>query len=434
MNNLKSLNLIFKIEEDLENYKLKIQELKQDFNSVTINLTQYTSKVEDLENHIKELSNKFTSLQKQLLEQEKILKKEIDLLIHNFQVELDPENVTHIKLDFYSSTGNYFLIELNCRDYPNHIEISFPPDLTDLIGPPDSLNLIKTFPQKPPAHLIDIFRQIEEEIQGKAKLDELIQSIYEQFDVEQPTELTSKLIIHIYSLDAEQFDLELDLTDFPQLPKITLSPKLEKFIFLDSLNSIRSWSTSKSHVEDIIREISTILDRKLRLNMELKLLKQKGIDAVFDSVNSVIHVSLSESETNPVKYKFDIKIHDDYPSSPPIITQLASTGDKKLTQKFQNAVNNFIVEWFPAANLAEFFQELKENISESSEFVCSVCKKLACPYCSKNVTGTIPGVSGEYECSVTCPHCKRLFHKCCWKEYVKYSQKCPICQKHISIW
>ncbi|MFX0138096.1 MAG: hypothetical protein ACFFDN_30920, partial [Candidatus Hodarchaeota archaeon] len=246
-------------------------------------------------------------------------------------------------------------------------------------------------------------------------------------------EFSTKLKIHIYSLDAEQFDLEVDLKDFPQLPKIIPSPKLEKFIFLDSLKSIKAWNPSSSHVVYILKEISGILDRKLRINLELKLLKQSDIDSVFDSVNNIIHISLSESKTNPKKYKFDIQIPNNYPSSPPTIN-LVTYQDQQLAERFQNAINDFIIEWFPAANLAEFFQNLREGMTESSKFVCSVCRKLVCPYCSKNVSGTIPGVQGEFECQIRCTHCKRLFHKCCWKEYVKHSQKCPICQEHISIW
>ena len=79
---------------------------------------------------------------------QKNLKKEIESVITNFQVELNPENVTHIKVDFYSSIGVYYLVELKSQDYPNRIEISFPPELTDLLGPPNSIAIIKNFPQQ----------------------------------------------------------------------------------------------------------------------------------------------------------------------------------------------------------------------------------------------------------------------------------------------
>ena len=159
-----------------------------------------------------------------------------------------------------------------------------------------------------------------------------------------------------------------------------------------------------------------------------------NIDAVFDSVNNMIQVSLTESKTNPQKYKFNIKIPRRYPSEPPTISLVSIVQDQALADNFHNAINYFVADWFPAAKLADFFEELKNEMSESSKFVCSVCKKLVCPTCGKNVTGTIPGVSGELECQRICPHCKRLFHKCCWKDHVKFSQKCPICQKHISVW
>jgi ubiquitin-protein ligase len=434
MNSLKPLDLIFKLEEEIEKNNLKNLELKSDFNSGKINLSQYTTKIEEIENRNKEISNQITSIEKDLSEQQKILKKEIESVIDNFQVELNPDNITDIKVDFYSSIGFYYPVGLKCQDYPNRIEISFPQELIDLLGPPNSIALIKNFPQQPPAHLVEILRTIEEEILGKSRLDEEVQSLYQEFDVAQPTKLSTKLRINIYSLDAEQFGLEVDLKEFPQLPKIIPSQKMEKFIFLDSLRSIRSWNPSSSHVVHILREISAILDRKLRINLELKLLKQKNLDAIFDSVNNMIHISLTESKTNPKKYKFDIQIPNNYPSSPPTINLVTLPQDQQLAEKFQTAINDFIIEWFPASNLAEFFNKLRESMAETSQFVCSICKNLTCPYCQKNVAGTIPGVQGEFECQITCSHCKRIFHKCCWKEYVKYSQKCPICQGHISIW
>ncbi len=434
MNSFKILDLIFTLEEEIEKNKLKNLELKSDFNSGKINLSQYTAKIEEIENRNKEISNQITSIENDLSEQQKILKKEIESVIDNFQVELNPENVTDIKVDFYSSIGFYYPVGLKCQDYPKRIEISFPQELIELLGPPDSIALIKNFPQQPPAHLVEILRTIEEEIMGKSRLDEEVQSLYQEFDVEQPTELSTKLKIHIYSLDAEQFDLEVDLKEFPQLPKIIPSQKMEKFIFLDSLKSIRSWNPSSSHVVHILREISAILDRKLRINLELKLLKQKDLDAIFDSVNNMIHVSLTESKTNPKKYKFDIQIPNNYPSSPPAINLVTLPQDQQLSEKFQTAINDFIIEWFPASNLAEFFNKLRDSMADTSQFVCSICKNLVCPYCQKNVSGTIPGVQGEFECQIRCTHCKRIFHKCCWKEYVKHSQKCPICQEHISIW
>ncbi|MFX1450346.1 MAG: hypothetical protein ACFFCM_05865 [Promethearchaeota archaeon] len=434
MNSQRNLDLIFKLEEEIEENNLKILQLKDDFNTGKINLSQYTSKTEEIEGQNKELSDKINAIEKNFSEQEKILKNEIESVINNFQVQLNPENVTELKVDFYSSVGNYYLVEIKCQDYPKRIEVLFPPELKNLIGSSNSITIIKNFPQQPPAHLVDILRTIEEEILGKSRLDEEVQNLYQEFDVEQPTEFSTKIKVHIYSLDAEEFDLEIDLKDFPQLPIINLSSKLEKFIFLESLNSIRSWNPSSSHIVYILREISGILDRKLRINLELKLLKQKELDAIFDTVNNIIHVSLSESKTNPKKYKFDIDIPNNYPSSPPAINLVTLPEDQQLAEKFQNAINDFIIEWFPAANLAEFFDKLRESMTETSTFVCSICKKLVCPYCSKNVAGTIPGVQGEFECQIRCTQCKRIFHKCCWNEYVKHSQKCPICQEHISIW
>ncbi|MHA1378869.1 MAG: hypothetical protein ACTSRG_10850 [Candidatus Helarchaeota archaeon] len=433
MSSLKPLDLIFKLEEEIERNKLLIMDLKGQFNSGKIDLNQYTAKVDEIDKKNTEISQKIALLGNKITEQEKILKREIEAVTSNFQVDFDPQNITILKIDFYSSVGAYYLVELNCQNFPNQIKFKFPPELTDLIGPPESIQIIKDFPQQPPAHLVEILRKIEEEIMGKSRVDEEVQSLYQEYDVEQPTELSSKLKIHIYSLDAEQFDLDIDLKNFPQVPEIILSPKMEKFIFLDSLKSLKTWN-SNSHIADIIREVSAILDRKLRINLEIKLLKEKEIDAVFDTVNNIIHVSLAESKTSPTKYKFDVIIPTNYPSSPPTIRLLSLVKDEKRLEFFNSSINYFIMDWFPAARLADFFQELKEEISESSKFVCNVCKQLVCPYCSKNVAGSIPGVSGELECQMICPHCKRIFHLHCWKEYVKYSQKCPICQKHISVW
>ncbi|MFX0140147.1 MAG: hypothetical protein ACFFDN_41285, partial [Candidatus Hodarchaeota archaeon] len=175
MNSLKPLDSIFKLKDEIEKNNLKTMELKSDFNSGKINLSQYTTKIEEIEKKNEEISNKITSIEKKLSEQEKILKIEIESVINNFQVELNPENIAHIKVDFYSSIGNYYLVELKCQNYPNRIEIFFPPELIDLLGPPNSIAIIKNFPQQPPAHLIDILRTIEEEILGKSRLDEEVQ-------------------------------------------------------------------------------------------------------------------------------------------------------------------------------------------------------------------------------------------------------------------
>ncbi|MHA1301865.1 MAG: hypothetical protein ACTSO9_20810, partial [Candidatus Helarchaeota archaeon] len=328
MSSLKPLDLIFKLEEEIEKNRLKIMDLKNEFNSGKIELKDYTAKVEEIDKKNKEISNRIAEVGKKLSEQEKILKKEIETVISNFQVDFDPQDITHLKVDFYSAVGTYYLVELFAEKYPNQIKIVFPEELTDLIGPPENIQIIKTFPQKPPAHLVNILRNIEEEIMGKSRVDEEIQYLYQEFDIEQPTQYSSKLRIHLYSLDAEQFDLDIDLKNFPQRPEIILSPKLEKFIYLDSLRSLQTWQ-SNSHVNEIIHEISAILDRKLRINLELKLFKEKGIDAVFDSVNNIIHVSLSESKSNPKKYKFDIKIPARYPSSPPSINLMTYVEDKE---------------------------------------------------------------------------------------------------------
>jgi len=423
------LELIMELTDRLDELDFSIQVHKDEVNAGKLKLKEFEEKRKEIETEKEELKKRVFYIKKGIPEKKRNILIEFNLIIEQYQVQYDNSAIYKNSIFFYYASDKFFEVKINYEKYPQLPVIEVTSDLEEAIGPIKELDIIKNYKISNPPHVKDILDKISGKIARLSGIFSALESLKQEF-VHEDTDEEYKIKIIIWSM-GEEFPILLDLNNYPDVPSILPSPNLLKYIMIKDIKSITNWDSSNPDVIKIFKEISFHLDRKYRLEMELKNLKDAGFIATYGHASQTIKISVAATEKSPQAI-FSIKIPANYPTSPPDIDLISSLNNPTLEEEIRNHINEAIT--YHEIHLTDLFVEIKDLLISKSREVCSVCKKLTCPTCSKSLVGKIEGVTGEYECNTNCPSCGSLFHVCCWKNITREMQKCSVCGSHIRIY
>ncbi|MHC1591970.1 MAG: hypothetical protein ACXQS8_07780 [Candidatus Helarchaeales archaeon] len=425
---MEPIELIYKLREGIDDTNFKISELQDLLSAGKLSLKKLKKEKEKLQRYISELETRIEVLTKNLSPLQKYLLSQTDAVLEEYPAEFDPKQIGILKVLFLLDEETHFIVQIDFRN-PKNIKVQFPPDLQELIGSPDVLQALKESPPEGP-QIKALLDEIQVKLNEKQEIFHEIEMINEFFNVaEMPSKTRAKVIL--YGLDMREFPLEVDVSTHPKPPKIKLSPSLQNYINVENLMTIRRWNPRENHAFQVIQEISFILDRNLRIERELKLLKKAKIPATYDSINGIIRVELQESPQSQ-KLTFLVKLPARYPHEAPLVEQLSPSTNETLNEKILERLNQATSEYLELQYLADVFSEILDIMKEHSDFVCAECKQFKCPTCGKDLFSSIPGVIGENNCFRRTPCCNATLHECCWKFFIQRDQKCPICGATMS--
>ena len=423
------LTLIMELTDRVDELDFHIQVHKDEVNAGKLKLKEFEEKRKQIEKEKEDLKKRIFYIKKGMPEKKRNILNEFNSIIEQYQVHYENSAIFKNSIFFYYASDKYFEVKLDYEKYPQLPVIEASKELEESIGPINELDIIKNYKISNPPHVKDILDKISEKISRLTSIYGILESLKQEF-VHETTDDEYKIKVIIWSM-GEEFPILLDLSNFPDLPIITPSPNLLKYVIINELSSIKNWNRQNPDVIKIFKEISFRLDRKFRLEMELQNLKDAGFTVTYGHASQTIKLSVAATEKSPQAI-FSIKIPPNYPTSPPDINLISSLNSSTLEEEIRNHINEAIT--YHEIHLTDLFTDIKELLISKSREVCSVCKKLNCPTCGKSLVGNIEGVSGEYECNTTCSSCGSLFHVCCWKNITRDMQKCSVCGSHIRIY
>ena len=422
------LELIMQLTDRIDEINLNISILKEKVNAGTLKLREFEEKRKIAENEKDDLKKRIFYIKKGISEKKRKILDEFNLLVDKFQLQYDNKAIFRVSVFFHYSTDKFYEVKVDFGGYPRLPKIEILPEMEKMIGGLNELKTISNYKISNPLHVKDILDEISDKMERVKNIHEELDKIKGNFVVED-TEFEYKIRVILWSM-GEEYPLMIEMRDFPNLPSIKPSPRLMKYVNIQDLESIKNWKRKDASVLKILNEISFILDRKYRLELELNNLKEAGFVTSYGFASQTIKLQLAATVKSPQAI-FSIKIPPNYPTSPPDVTLTNSLNDIELENEINGFINDAIT--YHEINLTDLFTEIKQLLISRSKEVCSYCKRLKCPICDKDLVGKIEGVTGEYECNTRCPNCGSQFHVCCWKEISANRQECSVCGAHIRI-
>ncbi|MFX1419064.1 MAG: hypothetical protein ACFE9N_09120 [Promethearchaeota archaeon] len=322
---------------------------------------------------------------------------------------------------------NTFIIQIDFTDYPEKPIVTFPNEVSNILGDPYIiLNILKEWDSKKPSHIIDILHELEKKLFVLKEIDVQSKKISGEYQCEKIYDSLTSLKVHILTYGFKAYFLSIDLEPYPKPPKLELSSELQEIIHipLTDLNAYKNWKEKHSEPVEIIREISWLVDKNSRINFEIDLLKDHYKNIRYEPSTATLYVEMKgKMKTEDLTFEFQINLPNDYPMKMPdvkVINEFEIEAYEKIKNDLHTSFNDFFNEWTPFSYLVDLFNLISKKIFEVSVVSCVICHKIECPSCSKKI-------AGEDNCHAECPHCNRAYHNHCWEQTIKSFGKCGFC-------
>lgn len=325
-----------------------------------------------------------------------------------------------------------FLIHINFSNYPKKPEIIFPDSIKKIIKTPNkSLNTLNNWDEKNPPHIIDVLHELEKKLYSIKEIEIQLNKISQEYLYKAQPDNISIIQVTLLTYGFKEYTIELDISTYPQAPKIILSSELHNLLRIPSseLKSIKNWEEGKSEPIEVIREINWLVDKNSRINFELDLLNATNEKVKYDPLTHSLNLNMKgKMKTKDSTFEFRIQLPPDYPMSLPqisIINKFELESQEEIKQTLNESFEDFFNKWTPYSYLIDLFNLISKKIFEVSAVSCVICHQIECPICHLKIAG-----SDENEtCYTECPHCERPYHKHCWEETIKSFGKCGFCLK-----
>ncbi|MCP4762955.1 MAG: hypothetical protein GY870_14345, partial [archaeon] len=321
-----------------------------------------------------------------------------------------------------------FIIKIDFSEFPKRPIIELPEGLSSLFGDINSaLDVLRKWNEKKPSHVVEIIRELEGKLWFLSDIDGESKRIAGEYKTELIGGIISNLKVTLLTYGFKEYQVEIDISKYPDPPTIIYSSELDDLIKspVENLNSFKKWKRKESHAVELLEEISWLVDKNSRINFELALMKGGMKDVSYnESLNIISAVLKGEMKTKDLTFKFEVKLSNDYPVSAPIIklkSELESMEDIK--EKLTTQINTFTSSWHQFNYLIDLFNQISKAIFEVSVISCVICHQIECLACKKKISA--PDTNDQ--CQVICPHCERLYHKCCWDQTILSFKKCGFC-------
>ncbi|KKL27796.1 hypothetical protein LCGC14_2381580, partial [marine sediment metagenome] len=116
-----------------------------------------------------------------------------------------------------------FIIPINFTNYPERPTISFPEEITNILGDPyKTLNTLNSWSSKKPLHIIDILHEFEKKLYFIKDIEIESKKISGEYQCEQTLETITKLKVHLLTYGFKDYIMEIDLENYPNPPIINL--------------------------------------------------------------------------------------------------------------------------------------------------------------------------------------------------------------------
>jgi ubiquitin-protein ligase len=339
-------------------------------------------------------------------------------------------NLSIIEIYLTITIEQTFIIRINFSDYPKRPKLEIPEGIKKLLGEVNSsLEILKKWNEKKPAHIVEIIRELEGKLWFLTELEVESKMISGEYKADMIDGVISNLRITIYTYGFKEYTLDLDISKYPAQPKITYSQELTDLIKtpIEAIKSYREWKRKESHSVDILREIQWLVDKNSRINFEIALLRGGMKEVNYNTSENKITAQLAgKMKTEGVSFNFEVLLSPDYPMSAPKIELKSELEDKEdLKKKLTEQISKFTSSWHQFNYLIDLFNEISKAIFEVSVVSCVICHKIECPQCGKKISS--PTESDQ--CQVQCPSCERIYHKSCWSKTITSFHKCGFCLK-----
>ncbi len=439
-----------KIEEDLGHIQPLVEESQKSEDFITPDYSKYPAEEISLQkdsfitpDYYEEEKTKEESLQPPKPEMQSFTEEsltmplkvttELGLIQMEYPIDQIEKNKADINVYLTITLEKTFIIEINFNNYPEKPIITFPEEIINLlVEPKKELDLLKKWNSKSPPHIVELIREIESKLFFVKDIEMQFKKISGEYQAEPIEGNISKLNVHLLTYGFKEYDLEIDISKYPNPPVLQYSPELNSLIQISpsQLDSIKSWISKQSEVVDILREISWLVDKNSRVNFEINLLKG-GIDELqFDAFTNTINLKMKgKMKTENVIFEFQAILPTNYPMNPPelkVLNEFEDETHEPIKKKLEASIQQFFNDWTPFTYLIDLFNAISKKIFEVSVISCVICHQIQCP----DGACKLPIASADgNQCRTECPYCERLYHKHCWDQTISSFGKCGFCLK-----
>ncbi|TFG05874.1 MAG: hypothetical protein EU536_00590 [Promethearchaeota archaeon] len=352
------------------------------------------------------------------------IEHETHLILQEYSCDYDDEKSGVLTVYLSITPQIHYQISLNFNNYPDKPEIVLPTDLQKEVGNLDSIltGLSDWDPQKP-LHVVELLRELEGEVQRVIFPNEEMEEVMMEFNAY----MVAPFKLHvIFLIDQKAYEFDI-IHKKPDPPSLVFDTPLEQILKPTDLTTLALWPRTK--LLEIVREISHKIENRTRIIDELKQLDtlkpyQKTIKKWNgQGLNLEIRIELETGEYCII----EITLSEEYPLIPPAI-ELKSLSNPQDQETLNELLLQYYNRWQRETRLCEVLNDIQLFLQQTSTHICNLCRHYKCPQCQKPISQLqMRGISGEFDCIHRCQSCGAIFHKCCWKQYVKQTRKCPKC-------
>ncbi len=323
-----------------------------------------------------------------------------------------------------------FIIRIDFSNYPKRPIVIVQDNLRKILNDVNTtIEILKNWNERRPQHIVEVIREIEGKLWFLSDIEQEMRLVSGEYKTEMIDGLISNLRVSLFTYGFKEYSLDLDISKYPGEPAIQFSPQLREILTFspDELNAFKNWKRKESHIVDILREISWLVDKSSRISFEVDLLKGGVKRVEYDKSTDNFMIELAgQLKTKDLKFEFEVHMHEEYPITSPEFKLLSELeGYEEIKEKIDKEIQSFTSQWHPFNYLIDLFNQISKTIFAESIVSCVICHKLDCPECNLKISSS----SGDPhdQCNQQCPSCERLYHAHCWNQTIISFGKCGFC-------
>ncbi len=323
-----------------------------------------------------------------------------------------------------------FIVRVDFSNFPKRPTITVQDNLRKILGDVNStIELLKNWNERRPTHVVEVIREIENKLWFLSDIQQEMRMIAGEYKSEMIDGLISNLRVSLFTYGFKEYTLDLEISKYPAQPAIGFSTELSEILPFspDELMAYKNWKKKESHVVDILREISWLVDKASRISFEIDLLKGGAKKVDYDKTTDKFLVEIGgQLKTKDLNFKFEVYMHDDYPISAPDFKLLSELEEyEDIKKKINDQISSFTSQWHPFNYLIDLFNQISKTIFAESIISCVICHKIDCVTCGLKISSS---TGDEHDqCQTQCPSCERLYHTHCWNQTIISFGKCGFC-------
>ena len=282
--------------------------------------------------------------------------------------------------------------------------------------------------------------EILQDLEMRLVADSNIESEFEVIKREYKSTRISKnrFIITIPSYGPKFYNIELDLSDYPQPPKVIIPEELNA-IEPEDMDAIKKWPEKpQKRVMDVLRSLQQTINYIRRPAFEESLLSMiaNELEVIHGGYRVAIEIPRfsengeTENASSSALIYITITVPNAYPLAPPEFH--VDVDDEDIRSMVQLFLSEISRSWAPSFFLADALNRMSLSLTNISLFPCLICGQKACPTCGQPLMMAYSGHT-EGICEKPCIHCKRPYHIHCISETLNSGVgECGFCLTDLS--